>query len=54
MNEVEAGLETMEVLIAEVEPGFKESDWCAQEVGFALGRHIDVMWSGKVAVGLLW
>lgn len=43
MNEVEAGLETMEVLIAVVEPGFKESDWCAQEVGFALGRHIDVI-----------
>lgn len=43
MNEVEAGLETMEVLIAVVEPGFKESDWCAQEVGFALGRHIDII-----------
>lgn len=43
MNEIEAGLETMEILIAVVEPGFKESDWCAQEVGFALGRHIDVI-----------
>jgi hypothetical protein len=43
MNEVEAGLETMEVLTAVVEPGFKESDWCAQEVGFALGRKIDII-----------
>lgn len=43
MNEVEAGLETMEVLVAVVEPGFKESDWCAQEVGYALGRHIDII-----------
>lgn len=43
MNEVEAGLETMDVLVAVVEPGFKESDWCAQEVGFALGRHVDVI-----------
>lgn len=43
LNEVEAGLETMEVLVAVVEPGFKESDWCSQEVGFALGRKIDVI-----------
>lgn len=42
-DEVEAGLETMEVLVAVVEPGFKESDWCAQEVGFALGRKIDII-----------
>lgn len=43
MNEVEAGLQTMEVLAAVVEPGFKESDWCAQEVGYALGRSIDII-----------
>ena len=42
-DEVEAGLETMEVLVAVVEPGFKESDWCAQEVGYALGRKIDII-----------
>jgi hypothetical protein len=41
--EVEAGLETMEVLAAVVEPGFKESDWCVQEVGYALGRKIDII-----------
>ncbi|MDF1755325.1 MAG: TIR domain-containing protein [Verrucomicrobiales bacterium] len=43
MNELEKGLETMDVLVAVIEPGFKESAWCAQEVGFALGRHVDVI-----------
>ena len=43
MDEVEAGLETMEVMLVVVEPGFKESDWCPQEVGFALGRKIDIL-----------
>jgi hypothetical protein len=43
MNEIEAGLATMDVLVAVVEPGFKESDWCAQEVGYALGRRIDII-----------
>lgn len=42
-DEVEAGLETMEILVAIVEPGFKESDWCAQEIGYALGRKIDII-----------
>lgn len=42
-DEVEAGLETMEVLVAVVEPGFKESDWCVQEVGYALGRKLDII-----------
>jgi len=42
-DEVEAGLESMDILVAVVEPGFKESDWCAQEVGYALGRKIDII-----------
>jgi len=42
-DEVEAGLATMEVLVAVVEPGFKESDWCTQEVGYALGRNVDII-----------
>lgn len=42
-DEIEAGLETMDVLVAVVEPGFKESDWCAQEVGYALGRKVDIV-----------
>lgn len=42
-DEVEAGLETMDALVAVVEPGFKESDWCCQEVGYALGRKVDII-----------
>lgn len=42
-DEVEAALESMDVLVAVVEPGFKESDWCVQEVGFALGRKTDII-----------
>jgi AbiJ N-terminal domain 5/TIR domain len=42
-EEVEAGLETMQVFAAVVEPGFKESDWCPQEVGYALGRKVDII-----------
>jgi hypothetical protein len=42
-NEVEAGLETMDAMLAVVEPGFKESDWCSQEVGYAMGRKVDVL-----------
>ena len=42
-DEVEAGLDTMDVMVAVVEPGFKESDWCVQEVGYALGKKIDII-----------
>lgn len=42
-DEVEAGLETMDVMAALVEPRFKESDWCAQEVGYALGRRVEII-----------
>jgi len=42
-DEVEAGLESMDILVAVVEPGFKEYDWCVQEVGYALGRKIDII-----------
>jgi len=42
-DEVELGLKTMDVLIAVVEKGFKESDWCSQEVGYALGRSVAVI-----------
>jgi len=43
MEEVENGLSTMDVMVAVVEPGFRDSDWCDQEVGFALGRKIDII-----------
>lgn len=42
-DEIEAGLESMDIMVAVVEPGFKESDWCAQEVGYALGRNVDII-----------
>lgn len=42
-NEVEAALETMDVMVAVVQPGFRESDWCCQEVGYALGRKVDII-----------
>jgi hypothetical protein len=42
-REIEAALETMEVMLAVVEPGFRESAWCCQEVGYALGRKVDVV-----------
>ncbi|MGE4296049.1 MAG: TIR domain-containing protein, partial [Campylobacterales bacterium] len=42
-DEVEAGLDTMDVLVAVVEPGFKESDWCVQEVGYALGGPLKIL-----------
>lgn len=48
-REIEAALETMDVLIAVVEPGFRDSDWCCQEVGYALGRKVDVV---SLRVGL--
>jgi hypothetical protein len=42
-NEVEAALETMEVMVVLVEPGIKGSDWCCQEIGYALGRKIKIV-----------
>lgn len=39
-QEIEAGLQTMDALAAILMPGFKESDWCDQEVGVAVGRDV--------------
>lgn len=39
-NEIEAGLHTMDALAAILMDGFKESNWCDQEVGVAVGRGI--------------
>ena len=33
----------MDCLVAMISPAFKNSNWTDQEVGFALGRHIDVV-----------
>jgi hypothetical protein len=42
-NEIEAGLQTMDALAAVLMPGFKESNWTDQEVGFAVGRGVLVV-----------
>ena len=39
-NEIEAGLQTMDAFVAILMPGFKESNWCDQEVGFAVGKGV--------------
>lgn len=38
--EIEAALHTMDALAAILMPGFKESNWCDQEVGVAVGRNV--------------
>lgn len=40
LNEIEAALYTMDALAALIMPGFKESNWCDQEVGVAVGRGV--------------
>lgn len=37
-NEIEAALSSMDALLALLTPGFSDSLWCNQEVGWALGR----------------
>lgn len=39
-DEIEAALYSMDALAAILMPGFKESNWTDQEVGFALGRGV--------------
>lgn len=48
-SEIESALATMDVMVALIEPGFRESAWTDQEIGHALGRGIDVV---PVMVGL--
>lgn len=40
LEEIEAGLSSMDALAAILMPGFKESSWTDQEVGFAVGRGV--------------
>lgn len=42
-TEIEKALLTMDCLCAIVTPEFKNSNWCDQEVGFALGRRVLVI-----------
>jgi hypothetical protein len=43
MPEIEAGLDSMDILIAMITPKFKESNWTDQEIGYAFGRHVDII-----------
>lgn len=38
--EIESALHTMDAMAAILMPGFKESNWCDQEVGFAVGKNV--------------
>jgi len=49
MSEIEAGLHSMDALVAILMPGFKESNWTDQEVGVAVGRGVLVI---RSCVGL--
>ena len=42
-TEIESALSTMDGLIALLAPGFKESNWCDQEVGVAIGRQLPII-----------
>lgn len=48
-TEIESALSTMDGLVAFLAPGFKESNWCDQEVGVAIGRQLPII---SVRVGL--
>ncbi|CAH0497048.1 toll/interleukin-1 receptor domain-containing protein [Novosphingobium sp. CECT 9465] len=41
--EIERGLATMDALIAILTPGFRDSVWTNQEIGFALGRGVKII-----------
>jgi len=41
--EIEKALYTMDVLTAILTEGFKESEWCDQEVGFAVGKNVLIL-----------
>jgi TIR domain len=41
--EIESALASMDGLIALLAPGFKESNWCDQEVGVAIGRKLPIV-----------
>lgn len=53
--EIEAALASMHILVALVEPGFRESSWTDQEVGFALGREVEVipLLAGQIPHGFI-
>lgn len=42
-DEIELALSTMDAMIALMSPGFRESNWCDQEVGVAIGRKVPIV-----------
>ena len=42
-TEIERGLATMDALVAILTPGFRDSVWTNQEIGFALGRGAKII-----------
>lgn len=42
-TEIESALATMDALVALLAPGFKESNWCDQELGVAIGRQLPII-----------
>jgi len=42
-TEIESALASMDALVALLVPGFKESNWCDQEVGVAIGRQLPII-----------
>ena len=56
LKEIERALRSCDLLVAYVSPGFSDSDWTDQEVGWALGRElvaIPVSVDGEVPKGFL-
>lgn len=47
--EIESALASMDGLIALLAPNFKESNWCDQEIGVAIGRKLPIV---SVRLGL--
>lgn len=41
-NQIEAALATCDALAALLHPGFHDSKWCDQEIGYAMGRGVPV------------
>lgn len=42
-DEIEKGLHSMDALCAILMPGFKESNWTDQEIGFAIGKGVCII-----------
>ena len=42
-NEIEISLHTMDAIVVILMEGFKESNWCDQEVGFAVGKDVLIL-----------